>query len=55
MAKDIEKSVSTEETQEYRKQVVIPLMQHRGPICAPLINVDDTVLKGQKIGECNHN
>ncbi|HUW67396.1 MAG TPA: 4Fe-4S dicluster domain-containing protein [Candidatus Nanoarchaeia archaeon] len=54
MAIEIGKSVSTKETQEYHKQVVIPLMQHRGPICEPLINVDDTVLKGQKIGECNH-
>jgi electron transport complex protein RnfC len=54
MAIEIEKSRSTEEKKEFHKQVVIPLMQHRGPICEPLINVDDTVLKGQIIGDSNH-
>lgn len=51
---EMKDSSSTEELQEYSKQVVIPLLQHRGTICEPLINVEDTVLMGQKIGECDH-
>ena len=33
------------------KEVVIPLLQHIGEPCKPLVNVGDTVLKGQKIGD----
>ncbi len=33
------------------KQVVIPLKQHIGDTCTPLVNVGDTVLKGKKIGD----
>lgn len=52
--KEIENSSSSEQSKQYRKQVVIPLLQHRGAICEPLIKVDDNVLKGQKIGECDN-
>ena len=33
------------------KQVVIPLRQHIGAPCQPLVNVGDRVLRGQKIGD----
>ena len=33
------------------KQVVIPMQQHIGAPCKPLINVGDRVLRGQKIGD----
>ena len=33
------------------KQVVIPLLQHIGAPCKPLVNVGDRVLRGQKIGD----
>jgi len=33
------------------KQVVIPLQQHIGAPCAPLVQVGDYVLRGQKIGD----
>lgn len=33
------------------KQVVIPLQQHIGTPCQPLVNVGDQVLRGQKIGD----
>ena len=33
------------------KQVVIPLQQHIGAPCQPLVKVGDTVLRGQKIGD----
>ncbi len=33
------------------KQVVIPLQQHIGAPCTPLVNVGDKVLRGQKIGD----
>ena len=33
------------------KFVVIPLQQHIGAPCTPLVNVGDTVLMGQKIGD----
>ena len=33
------------------KQVVIPLQQHIGAPCAPLVAVGDKVLRGQKIGD----
>ncbi len=32
-------------------QVVIPLKQHIGDVCQPLVKVGDRVLKGQKIGD----
>ncbi len=33
------------------KQVVIPMVQHIGAPCVPLVQVGDTVRKGQKIGD----
>jgi len=33
------------------KQVVIPLQQHIGAPCSPLVQVGDKVLRGQKIGD----
>ncbi len=33
------------------KQVIIPLHQHIGVSCLPLVNVGDRVLRGQKIGD----
>ena len=33
------------------KQVVIPLQQHIGAPCSPLVSVGDRVLRGQKIGD----
>ena len=33
------------------KQVVIPLLQHIGAPCSPLVSVGDKVLRGQKIGD----
>ena len=33
------------------KQVVIPMVQHIGAPCTPLVNVGDRVLRGQKIGD----
>ncbi|MBQ9083389.1 MAG: electron transport complex subunit RsxC, partial [Clostridia bacterium] len=33
------------------KQVVIPLQQHIGAPCSPLVKVGDRVLRGQKIGD----
>src|SRR3989338_2372621 len=33
------------------EKVIIPLSQHTGAICEPLLKVDDLVKKGQKIGE----
>ena len=33
------------------KQVVIPMQQHIGAPCAPLVQVGDRVLRGQKIGD----
>ena len=33
------------------KQVVIPMLQHVGAPCTPLVQVGDHVLKGQKIGD----
>ncbi|MDD5492876.1 MAG: electron transport complex subunit RsxC, partial [bacterium] len=35
------------------KMVVIPLLQHTGAICEPLVQKGDKVKKGQKIGESN--
>ena len=33
------------------KQVVIPMLQHIGAPCTPLVQVGDHVLRGQKIGD----
>ena len=33
------------------KQVIIPMQQHIGAPCQPLVQVGDTVLRGQKIGD----
>jgi len=33
------------------KRVVIPLLQHTGAVCKPLVNVNDHVAVGQKIGD----
>ncbi len=33
------------------KSVTIPLQQHIGAICQPLVSVGDRVLRGQKIGD----
>ena len=33
------------------KTVVIPMVQHIGAPCTPLVQVGDRVLKGQKIGD----
>ena len=33
------------------KQVIIPMQQHIGAPCAPLVQVGDTVKRGQKIGD----
>ena len=48
------KEMSTKIT-EFRtitpKQVIIPLQQHIGAPCQPLVKVGDIVLRGQKIGD----
>ena len=51
MTDEEKNTAAPEETEEHRKQVVIPLLQHRGAACEPLVEVGDTVLRGQKIGE----
>ena len=33
------------------KQVVIPMQQHIGAPCTPMVSVGDKVLRGQKIGD----
>lgn len=33
------------------KQVIIPMQQHIGAPCVPLVKVGDTVMRGQKIGD----
>ena len=48
------KEMSTGVTDFHRltpKQVVIPMVQHIGAPCEPLVNVGDTVKIGQKIGD----
>ena len=35
------------------EKVIIPLKQHEGAICTPLVAKGDKVLVGQKIGDCN--
>jgi electron transport complex protein RnfC len=47
-------SKTPDEAKEHRKQVVIPLLQHRGAICEPLVNVEDKVLTGQIIGDLDN-
>ena len=42
---------STDFTTITPRQVVIPLLQHIGAPCKPLVNVGDRVLRGQKIGD----
>ena len=48
------KEMSTRVT-DYRvvvpKQVVLPMQQHIGAPCQPLVKVGDYVLRGQKIGD----
>ncbi|WP_340820465.1 Rnf electron transport complex subunit RnfC [Methanolobus sp. WCC4] len=34
------------------EKIIIPLRQHRGAVCEPLVKKGDRVLVGQKIGEC---
>ena len=36
-------------------QVVIPMRQHIGAPCQPLVQVGDMVLRGQKIGDASKN
>ena len=38
---------------EVKKQVVIPLLQHIGTVCEPIVDKKTNVLIGQKIGEGN--
>lgn len=38
---------------ELPEDVVIPLLQHKGAVCEPVVSVGDTVLAGQKIGEAS--
>ena len=48
------KEMSTQITTFHKitpKQVVIPLQQHIGAPCTPLVSVGDKVLRGQKIGD----
>ncbi len=48
------KEMSTKDTTLHTispKQVVIPMQQHIGTICTPLVKVGDHVLLGQKIGD----
>ena len=37
------------------EKVIIPLKQHGGVICDPVVSAGDRVLVGQKIGECSAN
>ena len=48
------KSMSTREVELKRvvpREVVIPMLQHIGAPCTPLVQVGDTVKRGQKIGD----
>ncbi|TKY92071.1 MAG: RnfABCDGE type electron transport complex subunit C [Candidatus Methanomarinus sp.] len=45
------KKETPKKKKESGKQVVIPLLQHIGITCKPLVKVKDEVLIGQKIGE----
>ena len=48
--KEMSKTILTVKTIE-PKVVVIPMVQHIGAPCTPLVQVGDRVLKGQKIGD----
>ena len=48
--KELSASVELKMTKE-PKQVTIPMSQHIGAPCEPLVAVGDTVKKGQKIGD----
>ena len=48
--KEMSKTILTVKTIE-PKSVVIPMVQHIGAPCTPLVKVGDRVLKGQKIGD----
>ena len=48
--KEMSKTVTFFQT-IYPKQVVIPMQQHIGAPCQPLVAVGDRVLRGQKIGD----
>ncbi len=49
---DYKKEMSIGELTEFApKQVTIPLRQHIGDVCEPLVKVGERVLKGQKIGD----
>jgi electron transport complex protein RnfC len=43
--------VKKSEEKKIRKQVVIPLLQHVGTVCKPIVEMKDEVLVGQKIGD----
>ena len=49
--KDATKSKAVEPLTNQPAQVVIPMLQHVGAPCKPLVSKGDTVLVGQKIGE----
>ena len=48
--KEMSKTVTFFQT-IYPKQVIIPMQQHIGAPCQPLVSVGDRVLRGQKIGD----
>ena len=48
--KEMSKTVTFFQT-IYPKQVIIPMQQHIGAPCQPLVQVGDRVLRGQKIGD----
>ena len=45
--------VKTVKEKEVKKQVIIPLLQHIGTVCEPIVDKKTDVLIGQKIGEGN--
>ena len=48
--KEMSKTVTFFQT-IYPKQIIIPMQQHIGAPCQPLVKVGDRVLRGQKIGD----
>lgn len=54
MKEEVNEKNSNENVQESRSKVVIPLLQHRGIICEPLVSVGDNVKIGQIIGMVDH-
>ncbi|MBW6519229.1 MAG: RnfABCDGE type electron transport complex subunit C [ANME-2 cluster archaeon] len=54
MTEEVKEKNSLEDVQDSRNQVVIPLLQHRGVKCEPLVSVGDKVIIGQKIGNVDH-